>query len=128
MKMIRMLLRPVSSGGGVYVNLFDAHPPFQIDGNFGAAAGIAEMLLQSHTKYIDLLPALPSDLPQGEVRGMIARGGFEMDFSWQNGKLVTLTILSKAGGTCLLRYGTIIRKMETQKGVVYKLNKDLKKL
>ena len=133
-KLLRLLLTPVGFGGevagvrfsgGTYENLFDSHPPFQIDGNFGAAAGVAEMLLQSHGGTVRLLPALPAAWPDGEVRGLRARGGFELDVSWRGGKLTTAALRSKLGGPCRLAYGTKVVELKTRPGGSYVLDAQL---
>jgi alpha-L-fucosidase 2 len=103
-------------GGGVYPNLFDAHPPFQIDGNFGAANGIVEMLLQSHAGEIHLLPALPSAWPSGTVRGLRARGGVEVSMDWKNGSLKRATLVARRGGRIRVRYRDHVRDYETSPG------------
>jgi alpha-L-fucosidase 2 len=135
-KMVQMLLRPQgqsssqaggggSSGGGSYPNLFDAHPPFQIDGNFGGAAGIAEMLLQSHLGEIELLPALPQTIPDGIIKGIRARGGFELQYSWKEGLLQSVKVISTAGSRLSLRYRDKTYVTETKKGDVLHLDGNL---
>lgn len=89
--------------GGTYPNMFDAHPPFQIDGNFGFTSGVAEMLIQSHDGSIHVLPALPAGWPEGEVKGLVARGGFIVDIKWQKGEVTFLKVTSRLGGNLRLR-------------------------
>ena len=103
-------------GGGVYPNLFDAHPPFQIDGNFGAAAGMIEMLMQSHAGEIELLPALPSAWPAGQATGLRARGGFDVALSWRDRRLVEATVISRLGNPLAVRYGDDVRRYSTTRG------------
>ena len=113
-KLFRNLL-----GNGTLDNLWDTHPPFQIDGNFGGTAGITEMLLQSHLGFIHLLPALPSAWPDGKVTGLLARGGFEVDLEWSAGRLTKAVIHSRASSRCALRNGQTTLEFDTKPGIAY---------
>lgn len=117
-KLMREQIKPaggadgvVAEAGGTYPNMFDAHPPFQIDGNFGFTAGLAEMLAQSHDGAVHLLPALPQEWPEGEVKGLVMRGGFVVDMRWSQGQIRALTIHSRLGGNLRLRTHTPLPKV-----------------
>jgi alpha-L-fucosidase 2 len=145
-KIMQNLITPASDAkpakAGVFKNLFDAHPPFQIDGNFGATAGITEMLLQSDDPYgsptsltavqsgeagfLHLLPALPSALATGKVSGLLARGGFEVALDWQNGKLVKAAIAARQSKPLKVRYAGQEIEFQAKAGQTYNLGPDLK--
>ena len=127
MKLIREQIKPAvgesGQNGGTYPNLFDAHPPFQIDGNFGCTAGIADMLVQSHAGYIHLLPALPDEWSQGTVKGLCCRGGFELtELTWENGAVVRASLLSRLGGKLRIKVNGEMKEIDTQKGETIQLN------
>lgn len=129
-KLVHKLLSPAEKpdgkvGGGSYPNLFDAHPPFQIDGNFGGASGILEMLIQSHLDKIELLPALPTALPEGSVSGIVARGGFELSFKWENSILTEVEVVSNKGTICKLSYNNLNIVFDTKSGKKYKFDANL---
>ncbi|TKG91941.1 glycoside hydrolase family 95 protein [Puteibacter caeruleilacunae] len=133
-KMLHELLKPtdytgveMKMGNGTYSNLLCAHPPFQLDGNMGGTAGIAEMLIQSHAGMIEVLPALPSDWNTGSIKGLKARGGFIVDIEWKKGKLVKLKVLSAKGNECQIKYGEKLVSFASKAGETYVFNGKLKK-
>ncbi|HEX2926447.1 MAG TPA: glycoside hydrolase N-terminal domain-containing protein [Ruminiclostridium sp.] len=124
--MVKLLISPANKDGRLYDNLWDAHPPFQIDGNFGFTSGIAEMLLQSQNNEIQLLPALPSQWATGHANGLCARGNFTVtEMNWSNGALTGATIKSNSGNICNVRYGSKTISFPTKAGDTYHLNSSL---
>jgi alpha-L-fucosidase 2 len=133
--LVRKDLAPVTTqeirydnGGGVYPNLFDACPPFQIDGNFGVTAAIGEMLLQSQTGVIQLLPALPDDWKEGSVSGLRARGGFEVSMIWKDGRLVSAKIKSDRNGLCPVSYAGKTAEFKIKKNKALLLDGNLSEM
>ncbi|MDF2543673.1 MAG: hypothetical protein K0S47_3391 [Herbinix sp.] len=129
LKLVKRQLQPVEDEevnykdhGGTYDNLFDAHPPFQIDGNFGVTAGIAEMLLQSHEGYLHLLPALPMDWNEGIVKGLVGRGNVIVDLKWQEGVLLETSMTSKSDGLIQVKYQDRIIKYQARAGETIRFN------
>ena len=104
---------------GTADNLWDIHPPFQIDGNFGGTAGVTEMLLQSHAGCLHLLPALPDAWPEGSITGLRARGNFGVDLHWADGRLAKAVIVSGSGGKCAVHYGDETLSFDTKRGKRY---------
>jgi len=124
--LVKLLCSPVGKNGRLYDNLWDAHPPFQIDGNFGFTSGVAEMLLQSHNDVISLLPALPQKWNTGHANGLRARGNFTVkEMSWTDGALDKAVILSGSGGVCTVRYGGATVSFDTEAGQEYTLDGSL---
>lgn len=119
-EILKFLLRPERT----YPNLFDAHPPFQIDGDFGGTAGIAEMLVQSRVGKIELLPALSAAWPTGGVQGLRARGGFEVDVTWRDGKLAEATIIAVNDSRVNLRYRDAVREGSLARGETFRSSCD----
>ncbi|MCY3018338.1 MAG: glycoside hydrolase family 95 protein [Planctomycetota bacterium] len=120
-KLLEMLMTPPRT----LPNMFDNCPPFCIDGNFGGCSGIAEMLLQSQNGEINLLPALPKAWPNGSIKGLRARGGFEVDMAWADGKMTSVTVRSLAGKACQVRYGEKTVELKMKPGAVIRLSSDL---
>ena len=112
---------------GTMDNLWDTHPPFQIDGNFGGTAGVTEMLLQSHMGFIQLLPALPNAWKDGSISGICAKGNFEVDMIWENNQLKEATVRSGAGGNCVIKYGDKMLSFKTIKGQSYQIKYNVAK-
>ena len=135
-RLLKNLLHPTDNGkinmsnaGGTYPNLFCGHPPFQIDGNFGGTSGIAEMLLQSHNDYIELLPALPTVWKNGEVKGLVARGGYVVDIKWENNQLISAQIYPRKGGSCIVKYKDKTAEFRNlEKGNLFSLDAQLKEI
>ena len=122
-KLFKRLMKPTAvrgtkmeGGGGTYPNLLCAHPPFQLDGNMGGSAGMAELLVQSHTGIIEILPALPSVWKNGNVKGLKARGGFEISVAWEDGKLTNANIKCISSGNCIVKYKNKVKTFFVNSG------------